>query len=253
MENSPIRFSIVQGVARLVLANPGNRNAVDRAFVAALTKATLACVRDETIRVITITAEGPAFCVGADLSALHKDPAGPAGFIQFLADEFHASLLRLRAASAPVVVAVQGVAAGGGFGVVCSADIAIAARSAMLTSAYTASGLTPDVGATWFTPRLVGRQRAFDLLATNPHLSAEDALTGGLITRIAEDGELETALQRIVETLLEQPVGTAARLKKLLAASPTSSLAEQLDREAASIAVSVMDAEVLARLSRFAK
>ena len=249
----PVILEVADGIARLTLANAANRNAVDKAFVDALADATIACEADASIRVIVMTAEGPVFSVGADLRAVLTAPGGPAAYVRYLAESFHESVLRLRAAAAPVVLGLNGMAAGGGFGLVCGADLAVMARSAVLTSAYTASGLTPDAGTTWFTPRLTGRQRAFDILATNPRLDAEAALAAGLVARVVDDDMLGDTLRQITAALLAQPEGTPAALKRLLAASEGSSLRDQLGRETQSIAARMLQPGVLARLQRFLK
>src|SRR5690606_10504128 len=106
--------------------------------------------------------------------------------------------LALNRLAAPVVAAVNGMAAGGGFSLVCMSDLAIATRSARFNFAYTRSALTTDGGATWFLPRLVGLQRAFDILATNPTLDAEEAARLGIIARVVDDDRFETEVEALV-------------------------------------------------------
>src|SRR4029453_1926921 len=97
---------------------------------------------------------------------------------------------RLRECRVPVVVAVNGVAAGGGFSLAMSGDVIVASRSASFIQVFSRIALVPDLGSPWLLPRLVGRQRALELMMTNEPLSAELAKEWGLVRDVFDDGAL---------------------------------------------------------------
>ncbi|MGE3774676.1 MAG: enoyl-CoA hydratase/isomerase family protein, partial [Gammaproteobacteria bacterium] len=134
---------------------------------------------------------------------------------------------------------------------VCMADLAIAKRSAKFNFAYTRSGLTPDGGASWFLPRLVGAQRAFDLLATNPTLTAEAARELGILARVVDDADFEREVEQLVSRLAAAPAGALGRLKQMLRAALTNSLEQQFELEGRAIAAQAAKPETLAMLEAF--
>ena len=164
----------------------------------------------------------------------------------------HRSLHR---AAAPIVVALNGMAAGGGFSLVLSANLAVAKRSAKLNSAYTRTGLTPDGGGTWLLERLVGPQRAFDLMATNPTLTADQAHALGLVSRVVDDAAFDNEVRSVAQSLVALPAGAATRLKRLFASSIGGgvSLEARMQAESEALATSVAQPETLARLDAFLK
>ena len=117
---------------------------------------------------------------------------------------------------APVVVAVQGSAAGAGLGLVLAADLVIAARSAKFVMAFTAIGLSPDASSSWFLPRIVGQRRALELTLMNRVLSAAEAHEWGIVTSVVDDDALFDAAAECATTLAAGPTaafGRAARLR----------------------------------------
>jgi 2-(1,2-epoxy-1,2-dihydrophenyl)acetyl-CoA isomerase len=250
MAGQRIAFSVTGGVARIVLANPANRNAIDALFVHEFAAAAGRCEAEPDLRAIVLSAEGEWFSAGGDLRDFlaHRDDI--AAHVHQMADSFHAGVLALRRAAAPVVAAVQGTAAGAGFSLVCGADLVVASEAARFVSAYTGSGLTPDGGGTFFLPRIVGRRAAFDLMATNPVLSAAEAKTLGLVSRIVPAEGLAAAVEALVAQLAAQPEGAVAGLKALFR-HDEAALATQLRAEADSIARLAAAPETLARMEAF--
>ena len=129
----------------------------------------------------------------------------------------------------PLVVAVNGAAAGAGFSLALVGDYRLAAASASFTMAYTAAGLSPDGGASYFLPRLVGDARARELMLTNRRLSAEEALEWGLVNAVVPDEELAEAAESLARRLAQGPTAAYASVKNLLASSSHVSLETQLE------------------------
>ena len=189
--------------------------------------------------------------MGGDLREFVRERAQIQSHIREMTIDFHAAIAILNRLPVPLVAAVNGLAAGGGVSLVCMTDLAIASRSSKFNFAYTRSGLTPDGGATYFLPRLVGPQRAFDILATNPTLSAETAQRMGLIARVVDDALFDTEVEQLVTQLAAMPSDAVGRLKGLLRQSLRNSLAEQLELEGSAIAALAATPETLATLDAF--
>lgn len=251
MVGERIEFSIADNVARIVFANPSNRNAIDALFVQELAAVAGRCELESGLRAIVMSARGDWFSVGGDLRSFlaHRDHIGE--HVRSVAGMFHTAVLAFRAASAPVIAVVAGTAAGAGFSLVCGADLVIASSTARFVSAYTGSGLTPDGGGTFFLPHIVGRRVAFDLMATNPVLSAEDAKALGIVSRVVAPEALDDAVETLLAQLLAQPEGALTGLKALLRQGERETLTVQLKAEMDSIARLAASPATLARLEAF--
>ena len=253
MTYEDIRFDITNGIARIVLANPANHNAVNRRTTLELADAARRCEAAHDLRAVLLTGEGSSFSVGGDLREFVAERDHIQTHVREMTLNFHAAILSLNRLPAPLVVAVNGTAAGGGFSLVCMADLAIARRSAKFNFAYTRSGLTPDGGATYFLPRLVGVQRAFDLLAMNPTLTAEAARDLGIVSRVVDDADFEREVEQVLTQLAAAPAGAVGRLKQMLRASLANSLEQQFELEGRAIAEQACDPATLAMLDAFFK
>ncbi len=251
MSASKVKFIVADGIARITLANPASYNAIDREVTQALRAAAVQCEVTPGLRCVLLSAEGKQFSVGGDLREFVRERAQIQSHIREMTIDFHAAIAILNRLPVPLVAAVNGLAAGGGVSLVCMTDLAIASRSSKFNFAYTRSGLTPDGGATYFLPRLVGPQRAFDILATNPTLSAETAQRMGLIARVVDDALFDTEVEQLVTQLAAMPSDAVGRLKGLLRQSLRNSLAEQLELEGSAIAALAATPETLATLDAF--
>lgn len=226
-----IRFRRDSGLLHLTLCAPERGNTIDRAFTAELAAA-LADLRD--VRCILITADGPNFCLGGDITgfaAAHD----PGEYLNVLAGEFHASLVRLDQAGVPVVVGAQGWAAGAGMSLLLAADIVVLERTAKLRTAYTAIGFTPDGGMTWTLPRAVGTARALDLLLTNRPMDAEEALAAGIASRVVDDGAAAATVLEIARGIADGPFEALSATRNLVRSGRFTTYAAQLDAERARI------------------
>ncbi|MBL6751235.1 MAG: enoyl-CoA hydratase/isomerase family protein [Nevskia sp.] len=251
MNTHRISLKIENQVAWLTLDNPAGRNAVDDLFVEAFANAADACAADPAVKVIVLGARGELFSVGGDLAGFLANEHRIRAHVHRMATIFHLGIQRLHEAPAPVVAALNGTAAGGGFSIVCGADLVVARRSAKLVSAYTKSGLTPDGGLSWLLERAVGYRKAFEIMALNPVLSAEAAQQLGLVTEVVDDDKLDEAVQALVARLLQTPADALRNLKRLMRGAGAVPLSEQLRREADGIAAQAANPETMEALRRF--
>ena len=136
-----------------------------------------------------------------------------------------------QAAGVPIVVAVNGVAAGGGFSLAMAGDMIVAARSASFIQVFSRIGLVPDLGSTWLLPRLIGRQRALELMLFNEPLSAERAREWGLVRDVVDDAQLMDAAIKLAQRLAQGPTRALVATRMLLEESEHASYADQFRRE----------------------
>ncbi|HLG72715.1 MAG TPA: enoyl-CoA hydratase/isomerase family protein [Chloroflexota bacterium] len=211
------------GLAILTLNRPERRNAMTPELMSALASA----FREPAERAFVFTGAGSAFCVGADLKWLGALD-DPGDGVATLVAAHHEVVRAMRQAVVPVVTAVNGPAAGGGMSLALAGDYCVAAPSATFTAAYFRLGLTPDGGNSAFLPALVGRARAMELLLTNRTLSADDALSWGLVN---EAGSLDRACE-VAAGFAPVPAETLLTSRRLL----DGELLAQLDQEQKAVA-----------------
>lgn len=180
---------------------------------------------------------GKTFCVGGDVRVF-AEAAEPGISVYAWATGFHQAVLALMASAVPIVVGVQGWAAGGGLSLALLGDVLVLGRSARVRTAYTAIGLTPDGGMSWTLPRAVGANRARDLILTNRAVSAAEAEAMGLATRVVDDQGLRATVDRLAAELADAATEALGAARDLAHGGWSRGFAEQLDEEANAIAAS---------------
>lgn len=238
------------GVVEVRLDDPGRGNALDLRTAEALRDATAEVAADPGGAVLLRSAGG-SFCVGGDLRAFAGLGAETGTYVHAVATAAHTAVQTLHELPVPVVTAVRGAAAGGGIGLALVGDIVLAARSARFRLAYTAIGLTPDCGASWFLPRLVGPRRAADLILTNRVLTGDDAERWGLVSRSVDDEELDDAAHRTAADLAAGASDALQAAKGLLRAGAGDELRRHLAEEARLIAALADGLEAQDRMASF--
>lgn len=231
-----IRVEQAGAITVLVLNRPAAFNALEMELVDALVDRVTALARDERVRGVVITGAGKAFCSGGDLRWMLSHPQGPAGAFHALAARFHLVVLEIRRMAKPVVAAVNGVAAGGGFSFALACDFRVLAESAVLRQAYTSNGLSIDGGGTFALPRLVGYARAMEIAAFDAPISARQALEWGLATKVAADGQAVEEAVALAARIASGSLHSYGLAKRLLGDAFDTPLEAQLERERAALA-----------------
>lgn len=231
-----LRFELADGVATLTLDRPDAQNAVNLAATRDLMRAAIECDENPAIRAVLLTGAGKIFSVGGDIREFVAAGEALAPLTKEMTAYLHAAVSRFARMDAPLIAAVNGVAAGGGFGLACAADIVLAAESARFCAAYTKSGLSPDTSSTYFLPRLVGWRRAAELFLTNRVLSAAEAAEYGLVTRVVADADLLGEASALARGLASGATGAFGSVKRLLLSSAAENLETQMEYEARLIA-----------------
>src|SRR5262247_1002104 len=233
-----IRYEVKDGVATITLNRPDAYNALNRTLGGELFRATLEADEDRAARCIVVTGAGKAFCAGGDVKEFADNPDRIGIFIKELTTYLHGTVSRLARAPKPVIMAVNGVAAGGGMSLALGGDLVVAAASAKFTMAYSKIAASPDGSSTYFLPRLIGLRRALELHYTNRVLTAREALDWGLVTRVHPDAEFPGALGALARELADGPTLAFGRAKALFHQSTQESLETQMELEAQAIAAS---------------
>lgn len=228
-----VLLDVTDGIARITLNRPDSSNAVDSELLRQLHGAVLQCHSDPSVRVVVLSGAGKNFCAGGDVKTfLGKGSDLPAYLREATAwlQLATAALIQLKA---PVIVQVQGFAAGGaGLGFVCAADLVVAAESSKFFSGAVRVGMAPDGGTTVTLARIVGLRRALDILLTNPTLTAREAYDLGIVSRVVPDDELATSADALAASLAAQPPLGLAATKRLIWDGLGSSVAGRMPEEA---------------------
>jgi 2-(1,2-epoxy-1,2-dihydrophenyl)acetyl-CoA isomerase len=232
-----VLYEVNDGLATIVLNRPEAMNALNIATKNALRDAAEAAAADETVRAVLLTAAGDrAFCVGQDLKEhiglLKSDRETGQGQTMTTVREHYNPIVRaLAGAAKPVVAAINGVAAGAGFGFALAADYRIVAETASFTTSFAGVALTADSGVSWTLPRVVGPSRAMDLLLFPRSISAQEAHELGIAHRVVPAAELRAEAEKTARALAEGPTLAYAALKESVAYGLTHSLTETLEKE----------------------
>lgn len=228
-------FEKNDGIAKITLNRPDAANGINLLLAKELMAAASDCDNDSEVRALIITGNGKLFCAGGDLKSMAGADNATA-LLKEITFNLHGAISRLARMNAPVIIAVNGTAAGAGFSLAVAGDMVISAESAKYTMAYTAAGLTPDGSSTYFLPRLIGLRKTQELMLTNRRLSAQEAMEWGLVNRVVADDELQNEAQSLARQLADGPTIAFGVVKKLLHESFGNGLETQLEHEAKGIA-----------------
>ena len=204
-------------VLRIRLDRTDRRNSLTDAMVYALVDAFDAAGSDESVRVIHLTGTGEHFCSGFDLAERATDGERPrVGSIQRRMNGHVNKLIpTMLTTQTPIVCTARGWIVGLGLGITLASDFALVAEDARLWAPFTTFAFTPDSGASWLVPRLVGVARAKDMLMLGTKVSGADAAEWGLVHRAVASDELDAAGEELVARLAAAPT-VALGLTKLL-------------------------------------
>lgn len=217
------------GIATITINRPQVFNALDVPLAAAFEETTARLARMPGLRCVVLTGAGKAFMAGGDVAGFAADLDHADRTLDLLLNHMHPALLTLRQIDAPVLAAVNGVAAGAGLSLVLGADYVVAARSARLVLAYDKLGVPPDCGGSWFLARKIGRAKAFDLMLMGTTLSAEEGLALGIVNRVAEDAEFAATVRAAAERIAAGPTRAFGHFKRLM--DTDLPLAAHMERE----------------------
>jgi enoyl-CoA hydratase/carnithine racemase len=237
-----------RGVTTLTLHRPEAFNALSEDLLAALQQELDALATDEQLRAVVIASGGKAFCAGHDLKEMRAQPS--LAYYQQLFAQCSRVMMALQALPVPVIAQVQGLATAAGCQLVAQCDLAVAADSARFAVSGVNLGLfcaTPSVALT----RNLSRKKAFEMLATGEFISAQEAMAQGLVNRVVPLGELQSATEVLLTSILAKPRLALTLGKQLFYRQLEVGMQAAYDDAAHTMACNMMDASALEGVQAF--
>jgi 2-(1,2-epoxy-1,2-dihydrophenyl)acetyl-CoA isomerase len=230
MEES-VKYSLVEGIAIITLNRPGAYNAFGSELVTRLAHELMGISTNPEVRGVILTGAGKAFCAGGDLKWLTSYEGTYGQAFHSLAAVFHQAVLEIRRMPKPVIAAINGIAAGGGFSMALACDFRVMERSAIMRQGYTTNGLSLDGGGTFTLPRLVGLARAMEIAAFDQPIPPDQALAWGLVTEVVEDGRSVQRSMELIQAIRKGSPFSFAASKSLMTDSFHTPFESQLEKE----------------------
>lgn len=228
---SPILTQQHGQILEIALNRPETFNAFSLDMMVTLGDALAGAATDEAIKGVMLTGKDKAFCAGGDLKWISQQAGDAGSILHRLAPQFHIAITEIRRMAKPVVAAVNGIAAGGGFSLALACDFRVMAESAVLRQGYTSNGLSIDGGGSFVLPRLVGLARALEIAAFDEPISSVKALEWGLVTKVVPDSEVQKEALVMLEGLAKGSLHSFAWSKRLFLESFHNTLETQLELE----------------------
>lgn len=231
--SSSLLNRVEAGVAWITLNRTAQRNALDIPTLKQLHALLDDSNADPAVRAVVLTGSGRSFCAGADLAEWAEAEARGALESYGWTETAHALMSRLYSLDKPTIAAINGTAVGAGMDLGLCCDLRIAGQSARFKAGYTGMAYSPDAGASWHLPRLIGTEQAKRLLFLDELWSAERALAAGLVGEVCADEQLLAVAGELAARLASGPTFAFAQTKRLMREGGDRSLPEQLRAELA--------------------
>lgn len=238
-----------EGILTLRLNRPAHLNALDVATAEGMIKHASAGMADPDIDCIVVTGTGRGFSAGGDMASIAKGASGQGGPMSL--ERLQLMIRILAEGPTPVLMAINGVAAGAGFGLALMGDISIASSAARFRPAFIALGVTPDLALAYMLPRLIGEVKAREALFLNREFSADEALALNMVNRVVPADQFDTEVQAMAERLAAAPRNAFGLTKQLIRQGRTLGLADFLERELSTQAAAFRAGEVLEGVAAF--
>ena len=233
MSFETVKYELAENVATITFNRPEALNALSLQLTKDLLAAINKAVADKA-RAVVLTGEGRAFCSGGDLREMQlmwQKEGRIEAFLEEPLKALHDVILLIRETPIPFLAAVQGVCAGAGTNFALACDLVFAADNASFNEAFVRIGLSPDCGGSFFLPRAVGEKLAAELMMTGATIDANRAAQIGMINRVVAAENLMREAAAMAQKLALAPTASIGRIKKMLNATFSNNLSEQLDLE----------------------
>jgi 2-(1,2-epoxy-1,2-dihydrophenyl)acetyl-CoA isomerase len=234
MEYETLILEKEDGIATITLNRPDRLNAMGGTMAEDLEQALEDANSDGGVRVLIVTGAGRAFCSGADLSTLSQDVDEKPFFLvqrSPAAGGIRLFPLQLQNLEKPTIAAVNGPAVGAGLSLALACDMRIASDRATFSQIFITRGLVPDTGSTYFLPRVVGMDKACEMVFTGEILDAEQARDCGLVNRVVPHDELMPAVRELAAKIAAGPPIAMKLAKRALYNGATTDLASAVEFE----------------------
>lgn len=235
MAYETLNFEVKDNVATITLNRPDAANSLNMKMSEELHDVATICASGSNVRAAILTGAGKMFSAGGDLVSFHAEGENMEAHMRVVTTGMHAAISRFYRMDAPLIVAVNGVAAGAGMSMAITGDYVMAADSAKFTMAYTKVGVSPDGSGSYFLPRLVGIRKAKELIFKNTLLSADDALELGIVNEVVPAEKLMESANALAKELAAGPTKAYGEAKRLLADTLSNTLETQMELETRAI------------------
>lgn len=227
----PVLYQQDGAVAHIRFNRPEVLNAMDVATALAFRNICLRLADAPYLRVVVISAQGPAFMAGGDIGRFHADLPGAPEMARAIIEPLNEALALLAGIAQPVIVSCHGAVAGAGVSIALAGDLAIAADNTRFGFAYARIGASLDGSLSWSLPRVVGLRRAMQLALLAETVDADEALKLGLVNKVVAAAQLAEETLALARRLAQGPTFAFGRIKHLLRTSFDNGLAAQMDAE----------------------
>ena len=231
MAYTTILTDLSDSILTLTLSRPEVLNAFNDLMAEEVLDALKRAERDAAVRCLVLTGAGRAFCAGQDLGAL-RSRGEAVSFREHLRRTYNPIISKLRAIEKPILAQINGAAAGAGLGLALACDLRYMSETSRFRMAFSGIGLAPDSGTSFFLPRLIGYNRAFELAATNEPMTARTAVEFGLVNSVFPPDDLARLVREIALKLAQAPTRALGLTKRAMNKSDQLTLDEALDYEA---------------------
>ena len=238
-------------LARVTFNRPASLNAMDFEMGTLWRDIAHEVTSDTSVGAVILDAAGVAFCAGGDVVAMATSGAGGEA-VTATAHVIHDGIRTWALSDKPIVAAVQGAVAGGGLGLMLSADYIVASEHAKFVSRYANIGLTPDLGVSTLLPAAIGQRRALQLLLQDRTLSAAEALDWGLVAEVVGPEEVAGRAEQVAQFWLQNATVAFGQAKRLVRVGADRTFTENLADEAATIGARFDTEESKLRVAAFA-
>jgi len=234
MQFTDIRYETAGGIARLTLNKPDRLNALSWGTWAEIESAIAAADSDDEVRAVVITGEGRGFSAGTDLTGQGTEdqwPARPYAGRTARTRSRYLGTSNVYHCKKPTIAAVNGVAVGAGFSLAMACDIRVASEAARFSAIFVKRAIVADTGCTWFLPRLVGMERALEMMYTGRMVGAEEALRIGLVSEAVPHDRLAERVTELATSIARGPSLAVELNKRLAQEGLTRGLDDQIELE----------------------
>lgn len=246
-----VALEIGEGIARIRFHRPAALNAIDECLAERFHNVCKEVAARDDVRVVVLTGAGKGFMAGGDVTRMCAANPHAEKVIKPLLDALHSAILCLTELAAPVLASLHGAVAGAGASIAFAADLAIAADDTKINLAYAGIGATPDAGATWTLPRLVGLRRAVEIAMLSRTYDAEEALQLGLVNRVVPRAHLIQETDALARRVASGPTQAYGHIKKLMRQSFDRTLELQMKAERDAFVASTRTADFIEGTNAF--
>ena len=244
-----IIYEIEEGICTITLNRPEVYNALNPALIQDITKAFTQAGEDDKVRVVVLTGTGDkAFCSGADLKNGMKNTTNLGDSLR---NGYNPMILSIRNLAKPVICRLNGVAAGAGCSLALACDVIIASETARMSQIFINIGLIIDAGSSYFLPRLLGSQKAFELASTGKIVEAKECLELGLVNKVVSQNELDLVVNLTAKMYAKSATKAIGLIKKVLNQSYHSTLEQMLELEAVNQTIAGKSDDFMEGISSF--